>query len=338
MKWVIASFIMIILLFGCTDNGGTPTDNQTKNETPVDENDSQVEIIIGEQTNQTVTGNATIEEPEQNETPTKELEYYYDENESFAVYFIAVGSENNGNAIFVKKGDLDILIDGGPAEDAGQVVDLLKDKEVDDLEVVISTNADPKQYGGLETVADNFQIEQFWWGGNTFFDEDYEALLERMENSTKQVKVIGDGDEFDLNGMNFTFLNPPEEKFNDINNDAIVTMIKDRNLSLLLTSSILKGAQLNLANVYSSNLHVDIMQAPFYGVGEGTRDIALFLVDVDPERVIITGSSEDTPENGGSREPFKSLMESKGIAWNETYVEGTIKIFCNMEDCIMGIN
>lgn len=323
MKILICLFLAVIL-FGC-DGVKPELPNITP---PVQQNNTQVNIIVDNQTNQTVGQNVTID-PVQNDTPVVEgLEYSYEPDQSFAVYFIDVGMEGqHGNAILVKKGDLDVLIDAGPVETANNVVNFLRSKDVDDLEVVISTNADPRQYGGIQTVANNFRVEEYWWGDDSFGDSDYGQLFDSMVASAKDVKKIEVGASYDLNGMTFAFFNPQKSRFNDINNDAIVTKITDRNFSLLLTSGIQTGAQGKI--ITTQSIKSEIMQAPYYGVGLGTGNIGLFLISVKPKEVIITGDSDDSAINGGSREPFQNLLTQYGIHWSETYKKGGVKIFSN---------
>ncbi|MFH1521288.1 MAG: MBL fold metallo-hydrolase [Candidatus Micrarchaeota archaeon] len=325
---ILVYLFLVVLLFGCI--GGKTEPPPPNPEPPPVQNNTQVNIIVGGQTNQTVGQNATVV-PVQNNTPVVEgLEYEYDPSQSIGVYFIDVGMQGqHGNAILIKKGDLDVLIDAGPAETANKVVNFLRAKGVDDLEVIISTNADPRQYGGIQTVANNFRIEEYWWSGDSFGDSTYSQLFDNMVAATKEVKQIEVGVSYDLNGMNFTFLNPQKSRFNDINNDAVVTKISDRNFSLLLTSGIQTGAQGKLMTTQTKLMESEIMQAPYYGVGSGTSNIGLFLITAKSKEIIITGSSDDSASNGGSREPFQRLMLQYGMHWSETYNKSGVRIFSN---------
>jgi competence protein ComEC len=244
------------------------------------------------------------------------------------VYFIYVGDEGlQGDAILIKKGDLTVLVDAGPAEKAGRVVDFLRSKDVSTINVLISTNPDPRHYGGLGAVADNFRVQSFWWSGETLDDDNYSAAVAKLQGKADEVKVIDEGFSMDLNGINLTVLNPPDAKrFKDVNNDAIVMKLVDRNFSILLTSGIQSGAQGRLINDRPADIAVPIMEAPYYGVGAGTSNIGIFLLKAKPDVMIISGSADDSAANGGSREPFKRLMTQYGITWHENYVNGTLRI------------
>jgi competence protein ComEC len=322
---LFAGLLLFIGIFGCIGGGQTPPPvvNNTN-----ESNNTQVTIIIEEQKNQTAEKNETEEGPPEKPPETKELEYTYDPEQKFGIYFIDVGGPGmQGDAILIKKGDCDILVDAGAAQKGNKVVDFLRSHDVDDIEVLISTNADPNHYGGISAVADKFKIEEFWWNGESFADADYATIATRMEGSVKTVRKIGEGFSADLNGINFTALNPPAaDTFEDVNNDAIVMRVTDRNFSMLLTSGVQTGAQGRLVNQKTDYIKTEIMQAPYYGVGSGTSNIGIMLITAKPKIMIISGSSDESAANGGSREPFKRLMTQYGIKWYENYVNGTVRV------------
>jgi competence protein ComEC len=320
---LLALFAVLVIMFGCLQPE-QPPDNAT-NQTPQNQtNASQnVTIIVGPQKNQTTDENVSQPVLPSNQTgPT----YINDTNSSVGIYFINVGSEGlHGNAILVKKSDMEVLIDAGPAQNANLVVDFLNSKDIDDVDLLISTNADPRNYGGIATVADNFEVESFWWNGDAVNDPEYNALVRRMANASDAMAVER-GTVATLNGMRFEVLNPPKMRFGDVNNDAIVIRLTDRNFSILLTSGIQTGAQQKLISEQGTKIKTQVLQAPYYGVGAGTSQIGIFLINAKPETVIITGSADESAANGGSRDPFRELMRQYNITWHENYVNGTLRV------------
>ena len=333
----ITLICVALLLSGCTD-GGIPAQNQS-NQTPV-KNGTPIDIIIKNQTNQTIEKNDTDgfepppPPPPENETG---LGYTYDPGQMLGVFFIDVGGPGlQGDAILIKKGDLDILVDAGPKEKGAKVADFLKAHDVDDIEVFISTSADPRRYGGMDEVAGSFEIEEFWWTGDDFDDPDYTAAVQMMSEKAEAVKIVEEGYGADLNGVDVTVLNPPKaDRFDDVNNDAIVMRVADRGFSMILTSGIQTGAQGLLLNSKKDLLMADVLQAPYYGVGAGTSVIGVFLINAKPETVVISGSSDESAANGGSRDPFKRLMDQYGIRYYENYVNGTLRITSDGESYLV---
>ncbi len=314
MRYLI---LFALLLFGCV--GNTPVEENTTNVTN-ETKPPPVSIIIEEQKNQTNIEDDPYVEPEEN--VTEEPSYTYDPDAQAGIFFIDVSDDQHGNAIFIKKGDVDILIDAGPEENVGKVVDLLRSRKIDDIELLISTSSDPRMYGGIGTVADTFEVERVWWSGMSFADSKYTEMIEGID--AEETLIVERGYNESINGLLIEVLNPPKDKFDDITNDAIVLSVTDRNVTFLLTSGIQKGATSKMKN--DLDLHADIMQAPYFGTGEGTRDIGLFLLEVAPKDVIITGSADDSAANGGSREPFERLLTQYKIKWYNQYELGTIRV------------
>src|SRR3989338_4534273 len=190
--------------------------------------------------------------------------------ERFAIYFINVGKDElQGDAILIKKGDFDMLVDAGNVRSTNKVVDFLKSKAVDDLEVLVSTHADNELYGGSE----------------------YDTLVKRINKDGIVIKEVKRGDKFDFNGLTFEMLNPSATKsFGDRDNDAVVIKISQNEFCTLLTSDILGVVQNEIANLDGGNkIRCDILQAPGHGLGRATSQIDVFLLKVSPKDVIFSG-------------------------------------------------
>jgi len=327
MKKIIFLLLCGILLFGCIDGGEKPpVEVPDENET-----DGDITVVVEPQQNDTVTGNETPEEPPDiGVDPGAEIEYTQEPDSVFTIYFIHVGDEGfgvHGDAILIKKGDFDALIDAGPSETAGRVIDFLKSRNIDDLDVLMLTNGDPEHYGGVPLIASEYDIEEFWWaGGVTFADEGYENAIDAASSKAELTREIEYGYSRTLNGLTFDIINPPHAREEDVQNDAIVTRLSDRNFSILLTSGIRAGTHGRLANEEADMIKVDVLQAPDHGLGSGTSNIGIFLVTSNPDVAIISGSADDSPEAGGSRDPFKRYLEQYDIELFETYANGTVRI------------
>lgn len=330
MKNIILSLaVVFVLLFGCL-GGNEPPQNQTPqvNQTPnVTTNISNVTIIVNPQQNQTVEQNYTPPLPP--EIQSNETNYTVNPEENFAVYFLYVGDMQNklqGDAILIKKGDFDVLVDAGPAQSSGKLLDFLKSRGIDDIDVLVSTTADPFRYGGMEAVASYYNVEEFWWSGKDFEKGDYQSLVASISQKAKAVNVLRRGSTYTLNGMTFTALNPKDPQFKDVNNDALVLRMEDRNFSLVLLSNVQFGAQSELVNNQKDLLKVNVMEAPYYGLGVGTSGIANFLQQLRPENVVISGGPDESAASGGSRDPFKRLLDEYKIKYYENYASGTVRV------------
>jgi len=323
MRLLIAFMLAAVLLLGCTGEEQKTPELQENASSGGNETTPPVVIVVEPQKNQSVGGEGKNEtEPPEEQVP----DFEQDPDAQMGIYFMNITDGEHGNAILIKKGDFDMLIDGGPAESGPLVVDFLRSYEVDDLEVVVSTNGDPRNYGGLALVGEKYEIDSFWYGGDDFDDPAYAAVIKQLEEKAGSTQMVDAGFTAEYNGISFKALNPQKTRSGDVNNDAIVLRVDERELSALLTSGIHAGAQGELINRYPSDMKVEVMQAPYYGVGSGTGAIGVFLVSAKPRYMIITGSADESPENGGDRSPFRRLMDQYGITYYENYQRGPIRV------------
>lgn len=319
MKKLIAVFA-VILMFGCIDVGEEPVVRPEDNKTVI--------IDIGPGENETIVKNETDVEENITEVWTG-MNYTYEPSERLGVYFLELCEYSTGNhtaAIFIKKGDFDMLIDTGSADTYGRVIDFVKSRNIDDIDVLVSSSADLRRSGGLLEVADAFEVEEFWWGG-VKISQSYFDTVEAV--NAKETVIADRGYTRELNGIEIEVLNPKKDPFDDVNNDAVVLRIEDRALTLLLLSNIQTGAQGDIISNLEDKIKVEVVEAPYYGVGAGTAHIALFLQASHPKYMIIEGCSDETMEvEGSTRNPFKRVMEQEQfqVAYYETYIDGRVKI------------
>lgn len=310
---IIVLLILGLLFFGCMgENGNKDTNIENKTEP------APIKIVTGNQKNQTRT-DTPIDTTIDNSTiiPKKQFDYTLEPNQPFGIYFINVSGANHSNSMLIKKGNLDILVDSGSEESASIVIDFLRSKGVDDIELYISTNDDPRNSGGISQLADKIKIENFWWSGVS----DNLNYKKTLENTKADLKIVRSGEKIDLNGINIEILTPKEPLFDDHNNDGVSFRLSEWNFSMFISGPIQTGAQGRLINEQADKIKAEVMTAPFYGSGSGTSNIGIFLITAKPKIIIIDGSGDESAPNGGSRDPFRRLMKQYGITYYETYLK-----------------
>ncbi|MFA5076901.1 MAG: hypothetical protein WC488_00545 [Candidatus Micrarchaeia archaeon] len=297
---------LLILLAGCP---GTPPDQPPQqNITITHVNVSQFTVTM--ETETIITGeNVIVINNTQNETNTTANrsipDYTFNPNQTLAVYFINVSyikdwspnasNERQGEAILLKKGDADILIDAGPKERAVYLVNFLREKGVDDIDLLVSTHARPENYGGMDTLLDHIDVEMFLWTGYDGGDSAYAAAVQKAKSESRKSMESKYLQNISINGINILVINPRDgdARFKSIDNDGIVLKITDRNFSLMTTGDIAYGAQTLIANAPDYSPACNVLQIPNSGLGTGSSQIDVFLVKVKPQSAIITGSHFD---------------------------------------------
>jgi competence protein ComEC len=319
LRKMLVLFAALLLVAGCPEEGGgaAPSGNADGGATP-----GMQEYFTVEEGTST---QASAGEREEEEVPPA-LEYAEGVNANLFVYFITVGyGDTQGDAILVKKGDFDMVVDGGPVAMKREVVNFLLSKGVDDIEVLVSTHDDPEHSGGLSYIAENFRVGEVWRPEEG--SEEYGSMLDSL-GAENGVKEMGRGDERLLNGIHVLVRNPllGSERFFDTDNDAIVLRLEDRGFCLLLTSDIDGSAQ---AQVLMDSEPCDVVQMPWHGMSEGLSNLDFFFDKLKPRDVVVSGSSQDWTN---SRQTLYFKAELRGINVWENYEGEATKVTFNGDE------
>ncbi|MDD2655059.1 MAG: hypothetical protein PHQ80_00105 [Candidatus ainarchaeum sp.] len=311
----IAFGMVLLLIFGCcalpgTGDGGAGNGGQPA----TGSQNASGHLVIGEGEGTVVSeGNAgeTVPVVRYTETPNSDL----------YVYFFNVGyGDGQGDAILVKKGDADILVDAGPVEKRQGLVTMLLEAGVDDFELVVSTHDNPAETGGLQYVSNRFKFGELWRPEEG--SDNYTAYLDSL--GAESVRVVGVGDTKQINGMNITVLNPIKGpgRFFDVNNDGVVVKIEDRGFCVLLTGGILSAQQ----TVAQLSGPCRIVQWPNHGIGAGLTEINYFIDNTEPEVIVISGSATDWTDSRQSLISAAQLGTVRNIPVLENYRGTSVKV------------
>ncbi|VVB97905.1 Uncharacterised protein [uncultured archaeon] len=317
--------LLLMLLMGCPGQQ-QPATNNTAGPGTVKVVISPITVVEEKET--VVTGDTVII-PGTNQTDNRSIPYYtYEPNKSVFVFFMNTTNikdwtqnatnERHGEAILIKKGDANILIDAGPRQTSSQLINFLRERGVDNLALLISTHAREENYGGMDALLGNMTVQQFMWNGEQVDDPAYAAIVEKATAKAKRVIIADYLYQTSINGINFMVINPQNgsNRFFDIDNDGIVLRITDRDFCLMTTGDIAYGPQTKIANDANINPRCAILQIPNYGLGQGTSNIDLFLLKVAPGTAIITGSFFDPAKE---RYTIEEKLRLQGINYYETF-------------------
>ncbi len=247
---------------------------------------------------------------------TPAIEYAEDPNSNLFIYFITVGyGDTQGDAILIKKGDFDMLVDAGPLEKKHEVVNFLFEKGVDDIEVLVSTHEDPEHSGGLSYVGENFRIGEIWRPEEG--SAGYTAMINSIKNENG-IKYVEKGDQRIFNGLHIIVENPVagDQRFFDTDNDGVVLRLEDRGFCTLLTGDIDGSAQ---TKILMDSEPCDVVQMPWHGMSEGLSNLDFFFDTLEPYAIVISGSEKDWTN---SRQTLYNKAELRGIEVYENY-DGT---------------
>ena len=206
--------------------------------------------------------------------------------------FIDVG---HGDSILIEfpKGKK-MLIDGGGLHedrfDIGKnvIAPFLWKKKIRRIDTLVLTHPDPDHLKGLNFIASQFSIGQFWDNGFQTESESYLQLKKILgERKIKTQSLDEETPPQMINGVEISFLNPPAWKTTqrkvqnprDLNNSSLVMKLRFKNVSVLLTGDIGKEAEERMLRK-GYPLRADILKIPHHGSSSSSSP--LFLERVKP--------------------------------------------------------
>ncbi len=216
----------------------------------------------------------------------------------FRLSFIDVG---HGDSILIEfpKGKR-MLVDGGGLYDdrfdtgKNVIAPFLWSKKIRRIDTLVLTHPDPDHLKGLNFIASQFSVGEFWDNGFQIESESYLQLRRTLEEKKIKTQSLNEQTPPQIvSGVEISFLNPPARKamqkktqnLRDLNNASMVMRLRFKNVSVLLPGDIGKEAEERmLRRDYS--LRSDILKIPHHG--SATSSSTSFLERVKPTYAILS--------------------------------------------------
>ena len=197
-------------------------------------------------------------------------------SEIMYVTYINVGQ---GDSIFIKVGDCDILIDAGYAEYGTTVSNYLKNSDVDDIELMINTHPDADHCGGLTQVLTDHVVEEVWMSKNTNKSTAaYKNFVSAVKKEGLTAKQPDAGYVYTYKCMTMTVLY--NDIGSDVNNSSIVVMIEYGSYRFLMTGDIGEEVETKLVNA-KVDLSCDVLKVGHHGSKYSSTDAFLAATGAD---------------------------------------------------------
>jgi competence protein ComEC len=212
--------------------------------------------------------------------------------------FIDVG---HGDSILLEfpKGKKMLIDGGGLYEDRFDIgknvlAPFLWKKKIRKIDTLVLTHPDPDHMKGLNFIASNFSIGQFWESGVRTDSEFYQQLEDTLfKKRIERISLNKNSPPQMIHGVQITFLNPPERIPSHasyqipslLNNSSLVMKIQFKNISMLLTGDIEKEAEYRMLRE-GHPLNADILKIPHHG--SSSSSTPYFLQRVNPNYAILS--------------------------------------------------
>ncbi len=239
------------------------------------------------------------------------------------VSFIDVGQ---GSSTLIQSGTSGILIDAGEREYGNIVVEFLRSRGIEKLDYVVATHPHTDHIGGLQTVLENFTVDNIIMprltSENTPTTKTYEKLLETILNKKINVIAAKYGSKYTCGKILFEIFGPVEQN-NDLNNMSVILKADVNSTTFLIAGDAEKTEMRSVMNK-NPNLSCDIMLMGHHG--SRTSLETSFLESASPSATVISCGLDNS--YGHPHEETLKYLNNHSIKYYRTDKSGTIMVNC----------
>lgn len=237
-------------------------------------------------------------------------------NGTLEVHYIDV---DQGDAILIKQGDRNMLIDAGENHKGQVVVDYLRSVDVQTLDYVVGTHPHSDHIGGLDDVINSFEINAVILPDKIHTTKTFEDVLSAISSKSLKITNPKVGDVFELGEAKFTILAPNGSEYSNLNNYSVSVKLEYGNNSFVFTGDAEKQSEEEMID-NGIDLKADVLKAGHHGSNTSNTDS--FVNKVDPDYVVIQvgeGNKYNHPDID-----IVTKFENNGVQVFRTDIHGTV--------------
>ena len=262
------------------------------------------------------------EKTEQERNEQKKIEQEKPEVDALAelyIHFIDVGQ---ADAILIDNGGYEVLIDAGNNKDGKTVVQEIKPYVDGNLELMIATHPDADHIGGLDTVLENYQVDEVIDGGATKSTVTYKEYFQAVQDEPDCILSYDEDCTIDLGGTAKLDIIETGDGYKDANDNSVVSLLRYGDISVLLTGDMEAEAEAASLLKYQD---VDVLKAGHHG--SRTSSSKEFLDIVKPEYIIVSAGIGNTYGHP-HQEALQRFFDAKATVYG-TFLSGNIVMTTN---------
>lgn len=218
-------------------------------------------------------------------------------DDDLRVSFLDVGE---GDAIFIQKGDRQVLIDGGPSPRA--IANELSrqmpfwDRTID---LVVLTHPHHDHLAGLVEILRRYRVGQVLYAPQDYASPLYEEWLRLIDEKEIKGTCARKGQRIGLgDGAVIRVLSPTEHletgTSSDIDNNSVVLRLDDNGIGFLLTGDIFHEAERELLRG-RVDIDCDVLKVAHHGADTSTTDA--FLAVTSPQVAVVSCGADNRFEH-----------------------------------------
>ena len=236
---------------------------------------------------------------------------------SLEVHYIDVGQ---GDSILVKNDGENMLIDGGSRSKSEDLINYLKEQDVEKIKYIIGTHPHEDHIGGLIEVINNFEVENIMLPNALSNTIVFEDLLDAIDRQALKIKKPIVSDDFNIGKSKVTILAPNSEKYSLTNNYSIVLKLQNGENSFVFTGDAEKNSENEMLANNKLDLKADVLKLGHHGSNTSSNEE--FLYAVDPKYAIISVGYKNSYRHPDAE--ILEILDKKDIESYRTDIHGTI--------------
>lgn len=192
-------------------------------------------------------------------------EVYADGQGDMAVHFIDVGQ---GLAVLVQSGGENLIYDGGDRSHADEVVQYLKNQQVETIDYMISSHYDEDHLGGLVKCLENFEVEHVLGSDYVHTSDLFNTFMNTATANAIIVEYPSVGDTYEFGTGSFTVM-APSGISNNSNDNSVVIRLTNGNNSFLFMGDAEETSEQDMISTGMS-LDCDVLCVGHHGSASST--------------------------------------------------------------------
>jgi len=227
------------------------------------------------------------------------------------IYFFDVGQ---ADSIFINNNDYTMLIDAGNNSDGDNIVEFLKENNIDDIDIVVGTHPHEDHIGGLDDVIKNFDIGEIYMPDVISTSNTFSDVLNIIDDKEYNINIPIIDEVFNLNDMKFKVIHAGNDE-GSLNDSSIVLRMDFGATSYLFTGDIEESTE---KKILDKDIDVDVLKVAHHGSDYSNSEE--FLSKVNPKYAIIS-----VGYNNKYNHPSSKVLSRLNNIYR-TDLDGTIKL------------
>ena len=237
------------------------------------------------------------------------------------VYFIDVGQ---ADAIYIKDGNSNMMIDAGNNADGKLLVKYLHSLNVRGFKYVVVTHAHEDHIGGMDDIINNFKIDSFYMPEAISTSKTFEDVLDALDKNKVTFQTPKIGDKFTLENTNFEVLSIGNDT-SDLNDTSLVLKMSYNNTCVLFMGDASSKVEKNLLD---KNINCQVLKVGHHGSRYSSSDE--FIKKVNPTYgIIMVGEGN---KYGHPTKKTLDILNKYKVNIHRTDKEGTIVMHLKGDD------